>query len=75
MKTLKHYKAMEYRKTKDLLYVKEVLSHKNIQNILVYTHLVNFELDEWICKVTSVLDEYTHLIEARVQYVTDYEEK
>jgi integrase len=54
LKTFRHFKAtMEYHKTKDILYVKEFLGHKNIQNTLVYTHLVSFESDEWICKVAS----------------------
>ena len=55
---------MEYHKTKDILYVKELLGHKNIQNTLVYTHLVDFESDEWGCRVASTLEEATQLIEA-----------
>lgn len=47
LKTFRHFKAtIEYHKTRDILHVKEVLGHKNIQNTLVYTHLVNFESDD-----------------------------
>jgi integrase len=46
-KTLRHFKAtMEYRKTRDILHVMAVLGHKNIRNILVYTHLVNCRVAE-----------------------------
>jgi integrase len=39
-KTFRHYKGtVLYHQTKDILYVKEVLGHKNIQNTLIYIHL------------------------------------
>jgi integrase len=76
MKTFRHFKAtMEYHKTKDILYVKKLLGHKNIQNTMVYIHLVNFESDDWVCKVASSLEEAVKLIEAGFEYVTDYEGK
>jgi integrase len=76
MKTFRHFKAtMEYHKTKDILHVQRILGHKNIQNTLVYTHLVNFESDEWICKVATTIDEVRILIESGFEYVTDYEGK
>jgi integrase len=74
--TFRHWKAsMEYHPTKDILYVKELLGHKNIKNTLVYTHLVNFESDDRICKVASGLEEAVKLIEAGFEYVTEYEGK
>lgn len=40
----RHYYATNlYHDTRDLLLVKEKLGHKNIQNTLVYTHLVNID--------------------------------
>ena len=43
-KTFRHWKAtMEYHRTKDILYVKELLGHKSIKNTLIYTPLVDFE--------------------------------
>jgi site-specific recombinase XerC len=58
-KTLGHFKAtMEYHRTKDILHVMSLLGHKNIRNTLVYTHLVKFENDEWICRVAKQGTEY-----------------
>lgn len=74
-KTFSHWKAtMEYHRTKDILYVKELLGHKNIQNTLVYTHLVSFEEeDAFIVKVASSIEEFSGLLESGFEYVTDYE--
>ena len=75
LKTFRHWKAtMEYHRTKDILYVKELLGHKNIQNTLVYTHLVSFEEDDaWVVKVASSIEEYVALLESGFEYVSDYE--
>ena len=76
LKTFRHWKAtMEYHRTKDILYVKELLGHKNIQNTLVYTHLLNFGSDEYVCKVATSLEECTALLEAGFEYITDFEDK
>ena len=75
-RTFRHWKAtMEYHKTKDILHVMRLLGHKRIQNTLVYTHLVNFESDDWVCKVASSLEEAVNLIEAGFEYVTEFEGK
>jgi integrase len=42
--TLRHFKASkEYAQTRNILHVKELLGHKNINSTLVYTHLVPFD--------------------------------
>ena len=76
-KTFRHWKAtMEYHKTKDILYVKELLGHKSIKNTLIYTHLVDFENeDEYIVKVASTIEEMVILLESGFEYVTDYQDK
>lgn len=44
--TLRHFKASEeYAKTRNILHVKEMLGHRNINSTLVYTHLVPFDED------------------------------
>jgi hypothetical protein len=71
-RTFRHWKAtMEYAKTKDILYVKWLLRHKKIENTLIYTHLIHFEADQYICKVAKTLEEASALIESSYEYVTE----
>jgi len=73
-KTLRHWKAtMEYHKTKDILHVMRLLGHENIQNTLVYTHLVEFHDSEFICKVARTVEEAKALVESGFDYVTEVE--
>jgi len=70
--TLRHFKAtMEYRRTKDILFVQKILGHKSIVNTMRYTHLVNFEGDEYVCKVARTVEEAKVLVEDGFDYVTD----
>jgi len=69
---LRHYFAtMLYHKTKDILYVKEKLAHRNLINTLVYTYLIDFKDDEFTVRVAKTVDEACQLIEAGVEYVTE----
>jgi integrase len=70
--TLRHWRATtEYARTKDILYVKQLLGHKNIKNTLKYTQLVNFPHEEnFICKIAKNVEDATELIEAGFEYVT-----
>jgi integrase len=71
-KTFRHWKAThEYYRTKDILHVKQILGHKRIENTLIYTHLVHFESDDYLCKTAKTLLEATALIEAGFEYVTE----
>lgn len=74
-KTLRHWKAtILYHETKDILFVKNFLGHKNIQNTLLYTHLVEDELDDsYVVKVAINLDEYVTLLETGFEYISDFE--
>ena len=67
---------MEYQKTKDILYVKQLLGHKSIKNTLLYTQLVNFREgdDEFICKVAKSPNEVQELIENEFEYVCDMDD-
>jgi len=70
--TFRHWKAtMEYAKTKDILYVMKILGHKNIKNTMIYTQLVNFEADEFVCKAARNVEEASKLIEGGFEYVCD----
>ncbi|MCP8318176.1 MAG: tyrosine-type recombinase/integrase [archaeon] len=68
--TLRHFKAtMEYHKTRDVLHVMKVLGHKNINNTLIYTHLVEFQDGEYVTRVAKTIDEDRELIEAGYEYI------
>jgi integrase len=72
--TLRHWKAtMEYHRTKDILHVMQLLGHKNIKNTLIYTQLINFEAEDYVCKTAKSLKEAAELIEAGFEYVTEME--
>jgi len=72
--TFRHWKAtMEYHRTKDILYVMRLLGHKNIKNTLIYTQLVTFENDDFVCKVVTNTKEAKELIEAGFDFVCKIE--
>jgi integrase len=71
---LRHYFAtMLYHKTKLILLVKAKLGHKNIQNTLIYTHLVNFSEDEYETATASTVEDACKLINVGYEYVTEME--
>lgn len=72
--TFRHWKAtMEYHRTKDILHIMKLLGHKNIKNTLVYTQLIEFKDDEYVCKVAKSVEEASPLIEAGFEYVCDFD--
>lgn len=76
--TLRHWKAtMYYHKTRDIVKVKELLGHVNINNTLIYIHLekalFNSENDEFNVKVVKTVEEACKLIEVGFEYVCDME--
>jgi len=71
-KTLRHFKAtVFYHQTKDIVATMQMLGHKNIKNTLVYTHLINFESDDCVCKTAKTVGEAKVLVESGFDYVTD----
>ena len=60
-----------YNKTKDILYVKQQMGHKNIETTLIYTQLLNLNDDEWTCKTANTVKEATQLIETGFGYITE----
>jgi integrase len=70
--TLRHWFAtMEYHKTKNILHVQDRLGHRSITSTLIYTHLVNFESDEYHTATAKSLKEDEDLLKAGFEYVTD----
>jgi integrase len=73
-RSFRHWKATtEYHKTKDILLVIHLLGHRRLENTLVYTHMVNFESDDYICKIAKNVKEASALIESGFEYVTEIE--
>ena len=72
MYSFRHYFAtMLYHRTKDILLVKQQLGHKRIENTLIYTHLVNFQDEEYHARTATTKEEALKLIEAGFEYVTE----
>ena len=68
----RHYFAtMLYRRTRDILLVKQQMGHRRIETTLIYTQLIDPQDDEWTCKTATNVKESQQLIEAGFEYVTD----
>lgn len=48
-----------------------LLGHKNINNTLIYTQLIDLRDDEFVSKVAKTVAEACELVEAGFEYVTD----
>jgi len=73
--TFRHWKGTtEYHKMKDIIHVKTVLGHKNIESTMVYINIESALFlttsDEFTCKVAKNTNEATQLIENGFEYVT-----
>jgi hypothetical protein len=63
--------TMEYRKTRDILHVKEILGRKSLNNTMFYTQLISFKDDDFSATVAHS-EEACKLIEAGFEYVCDF---
>lgn len=53
----------KYAETRDILHVMKVLRHRNIQNTMIYTHLISFESGEYHSATAKTVEEAEQLIE------------
>ena len=60
---------MEYHRTKDIIYVKELLGHRDIKSTMIYTHLINFEGDKFHSATARTVEEAEKLIIVGFEYV------
>ena len=66
------YASNLYYETRDLLLVKEMLGHKNIQNTMVYTHLIKTDCEpSFSSAVAKNVAEAQSLIESGFEFVCD----
>jgi len=75
-RTLRHFRASTlYHRTKDILLVKSQLGHKSLTSTLVYTHLISFKDDDYVCKVATTKEERRNLIENGFTFVAKEDEE
>jgi hypothetical protein len=67
--------TMEYLKTIGILYVREILGHKSINNTLLCTQLVTFRDNEFTARVAHSEKKACQLIETGFEYVCGLESK
>jgi len=72
--TLRHWKAsLLYHETKDILYVKQFLGHKRIDNTLLYVQIADTifknTTDKFTVKVAKTTKEIQALLEVGFEYV------
>lgn len=74
---LRHWFATsEYIKTRDLLFIKYLMGHRNIESTMVYVHLAQGLTscsEDYICKIAKTAKEAISLIEEGFEYVTEME--
>jgi len=74
-RTFRHWKGtIEYHKTKDILYVKEILGHKDLKSTQVYVHIertifLNAAPEEYHVKIAKTKEEIALLLETGFEYV------
>jgi integrase len=74
--TLRHWKAtMEYHRTKDIVYVQQLLGHKDIRNTMIYINIEHAifgagDNDEFTVRVANDVKGACTLAEAGFEYIT-----
>jgi len=67
---------MLYHKTKDVVYVKNELGHKNIENTMIYITiekaLFQVSSDEFVSAVAKTAEEACKLLETGFEHVCDF---
>ena len=66
---------MEYHKSKDILRVKAKLGHKSINSTMIYTHLIDFEVEEYTSRIAKNIEEAQKLVDVGFEFVCDYSEE
>ncbi len=64
---------MEYKKTGYLLHIMQILGHKSLRYVLIYTQLIDFQNDDFVCRTAKTVQEAYTLIEGGFDFVTDME--
>jgi hypothetical protein len=62
---------MECHRTKDILYVMQLLGHKSINNTLVYYAANRLKDDEYVCEVATTSEEACKLVEVGFEHACE----
>ena len=54
--------------------MKQQLGHKRLENTLIYTHLIDFQEDEYHVRTAKTIEEACKLVEAGFEHVTEMED-
>lgn len=74
--SFRHWKGtVEYHRTKDIYYVKEILGHKKLSSTQIYIHYEKMTYglsrsEEFTVRVATNVEESCQLVEAGFDYVT-----
>ena len=49
---------------------RQKLGHKSINNTMIYTHLIDFTIDEFISRIATTREEKLSLIESGFEFVS-----
>ena len=52
----------------------QMLGHRNINNTLVYTRLIDFKEDDYLARIAHSEQEVSQLIESGFEYICDFGE-
>jgi hypothetical protein len=50
-----------------------LLGHRNINNTLIYTRLIDFKEDDYIARIAHSEQEVCQLIESGFEYICDFQ--
>ncbi len=71
---LRHFFAsMFYHKYRDVIMLMQMMGHKKLNTVLIYTKLLGYQNDEWTSATAKTVEEATKLIESGFEYVTTFE--
>ena len=67
---------MKYHRTRDILYVKQLLGHKTLKSTMIYIDIEKalygeLKDEEFVTRVATTLEEDRTLIEAGFEFVTE----
>jgi integrase len=71
---LRHFFAsMFYHRYRDLIALMQMMGHKKLQTVMVYTQLLGYQSDDYTSSVAKDIQEAQKLVESGFEYVTTFD--